>query len=864
MKKFLLLFMALFALVLPARAFYSEHFIVDDLHYVNTWDDEWEYSYEVSVVGYSGLDTDVVIPQFVTYNNNRYIVTEVQGDYMEYEGAVTFADNTLIESITLPNSITSIQGCSFRGCSNLKTVTISPSISYIGSEAFAGCSSLLSFELPENLTQISNGLFTNCAVLQSVSIPDNIKEIGAYAFAGCASLKNIDIPESVQSIGDAAFSGCVSLQTISLPSALKIIESGTFAGCGSLRNIEIPKNVEAIEDHAFESCQSILTIEIPNTVSSIGYGAFSNCSNLQFVELSMSLLAIESYTFSSCGALKSITIPNTVKRIEEWAFSYCYSLTKLIIPDSVISIGEYAFAYSSISKIYALSPEAPQCAYNAFDGEYPEVIVPLGSLQSYLQAPGWSRLSNYRERGVRFDKESLGMQLDETYQLTPLFIGADNGETFSYEWATDNGDVITVDQDGMIKAVGLGSATVTATTTDSNDITYTATCRIEVKTDFDLSHSAITINSDESFQLGIISDDNEAVYTWTSSDPSIAYVNECGLVNAMGVEGECVISAVKDGIAVNCTVSVTDFNVGTFPEGVNYTIGKKNTITITESPEAEGDVYIPDYVRLDGEMYCVNKIGDNAFANAGDRITSIYIPNSVEEIGKEAFRDCTALTYVHLGSELVSIGERAFSYAKIDVLECEAVIPPYLFKDCFLGVEVKLLRVPTSALVAYLTTNYEGAYGWKGLGNDIEGANFENSRIATRAEGESSKLDPTAIIFESVSKDPYMMNVRLEPVGACTVIEWASSNQEVATIDRGLITFLDEEGTSVFMAVTSNGLIAESPEVSGIEEIFSDNGREVKIYNMQGVCLKHNATKADVDSLAPGLYIINGRKVLVK
>lgn len=57
---------------------------------------------------------------------------------------------------------------------------------------------------------------------------------------------------------------------------------------------------------------------------------------------------------------------------------------------------------------------------------------------------------------------------------------------------------------------------------------------------------------------------------------------------------------------------------------------------------------------------------------------------------------------------------------------------------------------------------------------------------------------------------------------------------------------------------------------SGVEEIVPDNGslplveRPNDIYNLQGICIKRNATEEDVKALAPGLYIIAGKKVIVK
>ncbi|MCH5227155.1 MAG: hypothetical protein J1F16_04980 [Muribaculaceae bacterium] len=51
---------------------------------------------------------------------------------------------------------------------------------------------------------------------------------------------------------------------------------------------------------------------------------------------------------------------------------------------------------------------------------------------------------------------------------------------------------------------------------------------------------------------------------------------------------------------------------------------------------------------------------------------------------------------------------------------------------------------------------------------------------------------------------------------------------------------------------------------STVEIVVSSTSQLFNIYNLKGVMLKHNATHEDINNLAPGLYIIDGRKVLVK
>jgi len=52
---------------------------------------------------------------------------------------------------------------------------------------------------------------------------------------------------------------------------------------------------------------------------------------------------------------------------------------------------------------------------------------------------------------------------------------------------------------------------------------------------------------------------------------------------------------------------------------------------------------------------------------------------------------------------------------------------------------------------------------------------------------------------------------------------------------------------------------------TGVSELDVDcDARPADVYNMQGVLVKARASQDEIDALAPGLYIIAGRKVLVK
>lgn len=91
------------------------------------------------------------------------------------------------------------------------SVTIPNSVTSIGSSAFYGCSKLTSITIPNSVTSIETSAFEYCSSLTSIVIPNSVKSIGWFAFSGCSSLTSIVIPNSVTSIGSSAFSGCSSL-----------------------------------------------------------------------------------------------------------------------------------------------------------------------------------------------------------------------------------------------------------------------------------------------------------------------------------------------------------------------------------------------------------------------------------------------------------------------------------------------------------------------------------------------------------------------------------------------------------------------------------------------------------------------------
>ncbi|MCH5221886.1 MAG: leucine-rich repeat protein, partial [Muribaculaceae bacterium] len=687
------------------------------------------------------------------YAFERTALTSVSiGNSVETIGRYAFSNCRTLTSLTLGNNVISIDNNAFYDCVALTKITIPASVASVGSSAFGGCpleeirieckeigtwftnfQTIKNVEFGDDVETIGNTAFYNCSV-EELNLPSSLKSIGNQAFYN-NKITNLVLPKSLESVGSQAFYGCpiekltvntganlnnvfsinsltevvfgddattipsfsgaTSLSKVTLPTALEILPYNAFNGCSSLQSIELPSSLTQIGQNAFSNCRNLQTIKIPENVNSIGSYAFYNCSSLPDLSLPEKVNNIGSYAFSGCTSFKEMTLPDDVLYISMGVFQNCTNLEKISFSDKVSSIAESAFAYCSALKSLSL-PEGIKNISNAMltgctsitEITIPNSVQAIGerslyncsSLKDVVLGAGLYEIGDYAFEGCNNIENIKCLAIEPPYAEMHTF------PTALYSTAT-----ITVPEQSLKKY-----------TRESPWNRFQKYLTIE--TSIALSHYEVDMAGDEVFQLGVYGTND--VVTWSTSNPEVAYANECGLIVAMGPTGKAVISATVGDDTVNCVVTVS----------------------------------------------------------AQKRMEKI------------------------------------------------------------------------KALLSSST--------------------------------DTEDVEPTQISIESISGTPAILNVRLYPVGACTVMNWSVSDESIATVENGIVTFTGV-GEVDFTVETENGLASTlsvgidengNIEFSGLNDIIYDKDIKANnnVYDLMGRCVIVNATPEQIAGLKSGIYIVNG------
>lgn len=319
---------------------------------------------------------------------------------------------------------------------------------------------------------------------------------GAAVFQGYTGITSIVIPDSVISIGGSAFSGCTSLTEIVIPDSVTSIGESAFSGCTSLESITIGSGVEGLGNGWIASCRRLENITVSpenKTYSSVDGVLFNKDKS----ELS---------AYPIGNKRSSYTIPDGVEKIGKKAFYGCRYIESLTIPVSVAEIEASALGNCyDIRTVYYLGTREQWKEVIIGEDNYMFALVNVHCIDEPPCDHVWGEWKVVEE--ATYEKEGLERRacslcnIEET-RVIPKLVRASAIELSESEKTVFVGDTFTI---------------------------------------------TVTVKPEDAWNRTV---------TWSSSDPSIATVDENGTVTAIA-KGEAIITAESaDGVKAECRVTV--------------------------------------------------------------------------------------------------------------------------------------------------------------------------------------------------------------------------------------------------------------------------------------------------------------------
>ena len=244
---------------------------------VTSWNTVWQLQ-RLKSIYVSSESTSLKIVNGSLYSKDGktlYLAPrQITGGFNIQSGCTLVMDcafqQTSYSSITIPSTVTQINGGAFRDMGNLTTLNIPASVTTIGSGITVSDTNLTSLNVDSNNPNYTavNGVIYNKAMTSlfqvapgksgALNILDTVQRIEGNAVDGCSKLTSISIPDKVTYMGNWAFSGCTNVTSINIPSKITTINTGTYSSIKA--PVTIPSSVTVIYRSNFNnSAQTSVT-----------------------------------------------------------------------------------------------------------------------------------------------------------------------------------------------------------------------------------------------------------------------------------------------------------------------------------------------------------------------------------------------------------------------------------------------------------------------------------------------------------------------------------------------------------------------------------------------------------------------------
>ncbi len=806
----------------------------------------------------------------------RYLSYETSFDY----GSSPFYNIETLKSVTIGNSVTSIGEHVFGRCSGLTSVTIPNSVTSIGSDAFEYCTGLKEVHISDiaawcnidfktyysNPLDYAHNLYLNGDLVTDLVIPYGVSEIKSLAFERCFCLTSIEIPNSVTSIGSGAFSYCSGLTSVTIPNSVTSIGSDAFYKCSNLKkaiwltntpptgykNVSATINYVANDQYSglsnvemypylssiFEACgvKYVPVSPVERTCDAIDcvYGSAAVDINIEktvlFKGIAMNVKQVMPYAFYGNIHVKTLKVENDGV-VGNYAFNGCTSLNSATISNNG-SVGDYAFN-GCTSLATAIISNNGSIGNNAFCNCSSLVTATLGDSIASIGASAFYGCSKLSGIVIPDAVTAIGSEAFENCKsLETVKVG--NG-TKSINSSAFGGC-------SALSSITLGNSVATI----GSNVFYACSSLPEIV----IPQSVTKINDDVFYGCTALADviiEDRTTALSLGSNGSSPLFSDCPL----------------DSVYIGGKISYsTSSSYGYSPFYRNTSL---RSVVITDTEE---EVY-------DNEFYgCSN-------------LKNVSIGNGVKKIGNWAFSGCSALDYFAFGKSVQSIGEEAFSDCNnVTQIISRAKTPPTCGAQALDDINKWncTLWVPEK-----YKAEYQSAEQWKEF-FFVEGIAAQTYTVTFIVDGEvydtlsveygeKITLPDTPVkeghTFSGWSEAPETMpaeDIVIEgsfSVNSYTVTFMIDGEvYETMSVEFGaeieLPTPPEKEGHTfsgwlgVPDTMPAEDIVIEGKFIAddtGINDVKDESSNVRTVYDLQG---------RKVDNPTNGIYIVNGKKVLVK
>ena len=355
-----------------------------------------------------------------------------------------YVDNVLLTNLVIPQGTTYIKPTLFQYFNSIQTVSIPDSVITIDDNFLNNCNSLKRVDIPDSVQTMGSSCIYQCASVEEVYFGNGIEKFPLFFGVGLSKLKKIVVGSKMADFrSKPRWTPCASLKTV------EISESNpNFA---AIDNIVYSKDLKTVvmvpppllKQPFIESATKLdpyfykykmKEYIMQNTITELGDRCFITCESLTKVVLSNKLTLIPESTFSGCKSLTEVIIPNSVTKINSNAFSGCTSLTSIKIPRSVselanpsILLNNGALAGASLSEVLICNPVPPTSNGGLKTNNLTVIKVPIGSGEAYKTSSAWSSYADYIVESIEanlYDPGSgLNNAIDQANMLEGWIVG---------------------------------------------------------------------------------------------------------------------------------------------------------------------------------------------------------------------------------------------------------------------------------------------------------------------------------------------------------------------------------------------------------------------------------------------------------